>query len=204
MRIGVLALQGDYIENLEILRRAMKIKGYSGNAIAIKDRSSLNNIDGLVIPGGESTVIGRLLEKSSMLEKLRDMIEKGLPTLGICAGAILMAKKVRDRVVGETGQPIIGVMSIGVIRNAFGRQRESFELEVEIGSIGRKIRAAFIRAPAIIELWGGSRPLAEIIHNSLGKITALAQENNMIASIFHPEITGETAVHEILLDLIRR
>ncbi len=99
MRIGVLGLQGDYEEHIYLLKKAMSKRGVSGEVIPVKDRSVLRRLSGIVIPGGESTVIGRLIERSGMTDELREMITQGLPTLGTCAGAILMAKKVRDRVV---------------------------------------------------------------------------------------------------------
>ncbi len=203
MNIGILALQGDYIEHVEIARKALQAKNISGEVVTVKDKSSLKSIDAIIIPGGESTVIGRLLEKTNMIEDLRETIAGGLPTLGTCAGAILMAKKVRDKVVGETRQPILGVMSIGVLRNAFGRQRESFEMDLDIRGYGR-VRAAFIRAPAIVELWGRAEELSGFDYSEIGRVTAVAVEGSMIASIFHPEITGETLLHEILIDMVKR
>lgn len=203
MRVGVLALQGDYMDHVEVTRKALQARGVSGDVVLVKDEDSLKSIDAIIIPGGESTVIGRLLERAGMLEELRSAIAGGLPTLGTCAGAILLAKKVRDRVVGETRQPIIGVMSIGVLRNAFGRQRESFEMGLEVSGYGR-IKAAFIRAPAIVELWGDARELSGFDHPEIGRVAALAVEGSMIASIFHPEVTGETLLHEILIDMVKR
>lgn len=203
MRIGVLALQGDYMDHVEITRKALQTKKVSGGVVLVKDKDSLKSIDAIIIPGGESTVIGRLLERTGMLEELGSIIAGGLPALGTCAGAILMAKKVRDKVAGEVKQPIMGVMSIGVLRNAFGRQRESFEMELEVGGYGR-IRAAFIRAPAIVELWGDARELSWFEHPEIGRVAALAVEGSMIASVFHPEITGETLLHEILIDMVKR
>jgi len=203
LRIGVLGLQGDYEEHIYLLRKAMGKRSVSGEVIPVKDRSMLRGLSGIVIPGGESTVIGRLIERSGMTEELREMITQGLPTLGTCAGAILMAKRVRDRVVGEVTQPLLGVMSIGVVRNAFGRQRESFETEADVEGVGR-IRAIFIRAPAIVEIWGNARSLSSIEAPDLGKISILAIEGSMIASAFHPEISGETAIHEMFIDIIKR
>lgn len=200
MRIGVLGLQGDYEEHIYLLKKAMSKRGVSGEVIPVKDRSRLRGLSGIVIPGGESTVIGRLIERSGMTDELREMITQGLPTLGTCAGAILMAKKVG---YGKVAQPLLGVMSIGVVRNAFGRQRESFETEVEVEGVGR-VRVVFIRAPAIVEIWGNARSLSDIEAPDLGRVSILAVEGNMIASAFHPEISGETAIHEMLIDIIKR
>ncbi|HWQ16408.1 MAG TPA: hypothetical protein VNL13_01060 [Sulfolobales archaeon] len=104
---------------------------------------------------------------------------------------------------GKVAQPLLGVMSIGVVRNAFGRQRESFETEVEVEGVGR-VRVVFIRAPAIVEIWGNARSLSDIEAPDLGRVSILAVEGNMIASAFHPEISGETAIHEMLIDIIKR
>ncbi len=203
MRIGVLGLQGDYEEHIHLLRKAMGEKGVSGDVVLVRDRSQLKGLSGIVIPGGESTVIGRLMERSDIADKLRELVSQGLPALGTCAGAILMAKRARDRVVGEVSQPLLGVMSIGVVRNAFGRQRESFETAVEVEGVGR-VRAVFIRSPAIVELWGSARSLSDMEVPGLGRASILAVENNMIASVFHPEIVGETAIHGMLIDIIKR
>ncbi|MCX8196408.1 MAG: pyridoxal 5'-phosphate synthase glutaminase subunit PdxT [Acidilobaceae archaeon] len=195
--VGVLALQGDVLEHLEILREL------GASSKLVKRPQDLQGIDGIIIPGGESTTIGELVKASGLLEPLREMIEKGLPTLGTCAGAILLAKRVRDRVVGETSQPLLGVMDIGVLRNAFGRQRESFVAEVELEGIGR-MRVAFIRAPIIEEAWGRSRMIGYVDHPQLGKAGAAAVQDNAIAVTFHPEITGERRLHEHLLERIKR
>lgn len=201
MRIGVLAVQGDVLEHVEVARRALMSRGVSGEVVLVKHREALDTIDAVIIPGGESTVIGRLLEVRGLLEPLKKSIEGGLPVLGTCAGAVMLASRVRDRVVGETGQQILGVMSIEVLRNAFGRQRESFETTIHISKFNKSLRGVFIRAPAIVSLWGAAEALAHIDHPVLGRVAVMAVENHMIATSFHPEIAGETLVHEHLVDL---
>ncbi|ABM80877.1 pyridoxal 5'-phosphate synthase glutaminase subunit PdxT [Hyperthermus butylicus] len=191
--VGVLALQGDWIEHIELLR---EIEGVE--AVPVKTEKQLESIDALIIPGGESTTIGRLIERRGLLEPLRDRIRAGLPVLGTCAGSILLAKKVRDRVVGPVEQPLLAVMDIAVLRNAFGRQMNSFEAEVHIEGVGT-VHAAFIRAPIIEETWGEARPIAKLNHPLLGEVTVAARQKAIIATVFHPEITGDSKLHKLLV-----
>uniref|UniRef100_A0A7J3ZJ69 Pyridoxal 5'-phosphate synthase subunit PdxT n=1 Tax=Fervidicoccus fontis TaxID=683846 RepID=A0A7J3ZJ69_9CREN len=202
MKIGVLALQGDCPEHEIAIERAARKLNLDVSTARVKSKADLSDISGIVLPGGESTTIGRLLKRTGLLEPLREELERGLPALGTCSGAVLLASEVRDRVVREVSQPILRVMSIEVLRNAFGRQRESFEATVEVEGVGQ-IRGAFIRAPVIVRVWGAARPLARIEHPLTGSVIAVAIENNMIASIFHPEVTGEIGLHALLLDLAR-
>ncbi|KUO87238.1 MAG: pyridoxal 5'-phosphate synthase glutaminase subunit PdxT [Thermoproteus sp.] len=199
MKVGVLALQGDVEEHEQAFRKAGEELGVGVDVVKVKEGRQLGDLKALAIPGGESTAIGLLARR--YLEKLRDAVAGGLPTLGTCAGAILMAKEVRDSAVGETGQPILGVMDIAVVRNAFGRQRDSFELDVEVERFGT-LRAVFIRAPAIVRVWGGARPIARLKHPRAGEVVAAAQEDSMLATAFHPELTT-AAMHKYLLELAR-
>ncbi|MEM0045751.1 MAG: pyridoxal 5'-phosphate synthase glutaminase subunit PdxT, partial [Desulfurococcaceae archaeon] len=128
--IGVLALQGDFLEHLEILREI------GVNAKPVKKSEDLSGTDALVIPGGESTTIGTLMKVRNLIEPVIKLAESGVPILGTCAGAVLMAKKVVDRVVGETGQVTLGLMDISVVRNVFGRQKNSFITDVEVEGMG--------------------------------------------------------------------
>ncbi|MEN2999351.1 MAG: pyridoxal 5'-phosphate synthase glutaminase subunit PdxT [Acidilobaceae archaeon] len=194
--VGVLALQGDVLEHLQMLEEL------GARAKVVKRPRDLAEVDGLVIPGGESTTIGELMVEAGLLEPIREMAEKGVPMLGTCAGAILMASRVRDRVVGETSQPLLGIMDIAVTRNAFGRQKESFVTELEVERVG-KLRVAFIRAPVITEAWGRSRITGYVDHPELGRVGAAAEQGNLVAVTFHPEITGERRLHEYLLRKIR-
>lgn len=200
MRAGVLALQGDVEEHARAFARAAEELRISLEVVEVKRPQQLRELDAIAIPGGESTTIGALAKRTGLLDALRDAVRGGLPTLGTCAGAIFLAKEVKDSVVGETGQPILGVMDIGVVRNAFGRQRESFELDLDT-DFGR-LRGVFIRAPAIVKVWGGARSAAKMRHPELGEIHAAAVQSNMIATIFHPELST-TAVHRYLLSLAK-
>ncbi|MCS7106549.1 MAG: pyridoxal 5'-phosphate synthase glutaminase subunit PdxT [Acidilobaceae archaeon] len=195
--VGVLALQGDVLEHLQLLEEL------GVRAKAVKRPRDLAGVEGLVIPGGESTTIGGLLIASGLVEPIRELAEKGVPILGTCAGAILLASRVKDRVVGETSQPLLGLMDIAVVRNAFGRQRESFIAELEVERVGR-LKVAFIRAPAIAEAWGRSRITGYVDHPELGRVGAAAEQGNMIAVTFHPEITGERRLHQYFVERIKR
>lgn len=168
--------------------------------VRVKRGADLGRVDCLVIPGGESTVIGGLLERRGLLNQVRERVREGMPVLGVCAGSVMLAKRVRDYRLGDTGQPVLGVMSIGVVRNAFGRQRESFEARLVVKGLGREVRCVFIRAPVITEVWGGAEPLSSINHRGLGEVYTLVVEDNMIASVFHTEVTGETVLHEMLVE----
>ncbi len=202
VKLGVLAVQGDVEEHIYALRRACLEMGIPHRIVEVKLPKHLTDIDGIVIPGGESTTIGRLSERKGLLEILRKEIEGGLPVFGTCAGMIMLAKEVRDAVVGEKAQPILGVMNISVIRNVFGRQKDSFEIDLDIPEIGKIVRAVFIRAPAIIRCWGRTRPLARIMHEKLGELIVLAREDNMLACAFHPELTKDTTIHRYFLQMV--
>ncbi len=201
MRIGILAYQGGVYEHEYMLRRAFTELGVNGDVIQVKKPNQLKEIDGVIIPGGESTTIGRLAERFGVLDLLRDLIKEGLPAFGTCAGAIMMAKKVRDSVVGEIQQPVLGVMDVEIVRNYYGRQRDSFEVDLSIPALGEEhFRGVFIRAPAIIKLWNGAVPLAK-----LEGVTVLARQKNILASTFHPELSGDTRLHKLFIEeLIRR
>jgi 5'-phosphate synthase pdxT subunit len=182
MRIGVLALQGAFIEHMAMLRRL------GVEAVPVRLPDGLTGLDGLVIPGGESTTIGKLLVTYGLLEPLRRTIEAGMPVYGTCAGMILLA---RD--IGTAAQPILGAMDIVVKRNAFGRQLDSFEQEIAVPALGAEsFHAIFIRAPAIERVGPRARELARLDD---GTIVA-AQQGHMLATAFHPELSHDTRLHE--------
>lgn len=178
MPFAVLAVQGDVREHLAALRRA----GVEAEPARTPDE--ITRADGLVIPGGESTTIGKLMARYGLLEPVRALVADGKPLLGTCAGIILMAK----RIVGAAGdQPTLGVMDIVVERNAFGRQVDSFEADLDVkGITGGPVRAVFIRAPVITEVGDGVEPLG----TCEGRIVA-ARQGNMLALAFHPELTDD-------------
>ena len=199
MKIGVIGLQGAVSEHIGALRRAMQTLGINGSATWVRRLEDLDAVDGLIIPGGESTTIARLMKTGGLLKKIQERARRGMPIMGTCAGLILLAKK-GDSQVAQTGQSLLGLMDIEVKRNAFGRQRESFEVSIDVPAFGEDpFRAVFIRAPAIEKVWGKAKPLADYE----GKIVAV-QQGNLIAMAFHPELTPDTRAHEYFLKLFRR
>ncbi|MFH0834994.1 MAG: pyridoxal 5'-phosphate synthase glutaminase subunit PdxT [Candidatus Micrarchaeota archaeon] len=182
--IGVLGLQGAISEHVGALARA----GAAGKRVRRLDE--LDGLDGLIIPGGESTAIGKLMQASGMFERVRELAREGFPIYGTCAGMILLAKK--GGALGS-GQKLLGLMDMEVERNAFGRQRESFEADVDIEGIG-KFPCAFIRAPAAVKVWDGCTPLGRY-----GKFIVAARQGNLFATAFHPELVADSRVHEYFI-----
>ncbi|MQB00065.1 MAG: pyridoxal 5'-phosphate synthase glutaminase subunit PdxT [Actinobacteria bacterium] len=188
MKVGILGLQGDVREHARLIDAA------GATAIIIKHAAGLDEVAGLIVPGGESTTIGKLLDRFGILDPLRERIRAGMPVYGTCAGAILMAREVR----GPEGVPhSIGVMDMAIVRNAYGRQVDSFETDLDVAGLDRPLRSVFIRAPIIEEVGSGVEVLAEFDDRPV-----LVRENGMLASTFHPEIAGDERVHRIFLDLI--
>ncbi|MEM2866576.1 MAG: pyridoxal 5'-phosphate synthase glutaminase subunit PdxT [Candidatus Hadarchaeales archaeon] len=198
MRIGVLGLQGAISEHLSSVRRALKALGLRGEAVWVSRKEHLDGVEGLILPGGESTTIGKLMVTTGLFERVREEARGGLPVMGTCAGLILLAKE-GDEEVRRTGQPLLGLMDMKVIRNAFGRQRESFETDVRVeGLKGGPFRGVFIRAPAVERVWGEARVVAEVE----GRIVGVRQ-GKLLALSFHPELTDDTRLHEHFLELCR-
>lgn len=190
-RIGVLALQGDVAEHAAALRRV------GAAPVEVRLPAQLNDLDGLIIPGGESTTIGKLLAEWALLAPLRECIAEGLPVWGTCAGAILLAKDVRDAL---PGQPLLGVLDIAVRRNAFGRQVQSFETVLDVPRLGgAPFPAVFIRAPQIESVGEGVEVLA---HLPEGTIVA-ARRGPLLATAFHPELTGDDRFHRFFVAVTR-
>ncbi|MBI3968434.1 MAG: pyridoxal 5'-phosphate synthase glutaminase subunit PdxT [Chloroflexi bacterium] len=187
MKIGVLALQGSFAEHVATLRRL------GVEAVEVRLPSQLEDLDGLIIPGGESTTIGKLLDSYGFLEQLRPRISAGFPVYGTCAGLILLA---RD--VGGLDQPLLATMDLVVDRNAYGRQIDSFEADVPIAGIGSEpFHAIFIRAPKIKAVG----PDVEVLGtHSDGGIVA-ARQGNLLVSAFHPELTDDSRFHQYFVDL---
>jgi 5'-phosphate synthase pdxT subunit len=197
VKIGVLALQGDYLEHAQLL------KELGVEAVYVKRSEQLREIKALIIPGGESTTIGNLISQMGLSQAIVKYAEEGNPVLGTCAGAIILAKKVIDRVVGETGQFTLGLMNVAVTRNAFGRQNESFEATVYVEDIG-EVRAAFIRAPVISDAWSPAKITGYIDHPAIGRVGVAAKQGSLIAISFHPEITGDKKMYEYLISLAKK
>ncbi len=195
IKIGVLGFQGRVYEHIYMLKILAKKYKIPVEAVIVKKKDRLEGLNGIIIPGGESTTISVLARKFGVLDELKKLIEDGLPVMGTCAGTIFLAKKVSDRVVGEVKQETLSSMNIEVVRNYFGRQRESFEIDLDIQNIGRKFRAIFIRSPAITRYWGRTRVLAK-----LNGVIVAAEEDNKLAFVFHPELTNDLRVHKYFIE----
>ena len=186
-RVGVLAYQGDVREHLAALEAAGAAPG------EVRTLSDLDSVDGLVIPGGESTVIGKLADRYGLLEPLRERAASGLPVFGTCAGMIFLAREVEG-----PPQVLLGVLDVRVRRNAFGRQVASFEAEVDVKGVdGGPVAGAFIRAPWVAD----AGPEVEVLAEVEGKVVAVRQ-GNLLATAFHPELSGEVRLHQWLVGLI--
>ena len=199
IKVGVLSLQGDVAENIASTKTALSELNKSGTVTEVKTPEQISELDGLIIPGGESTMIGQLSLINGSLKKIKEKIEAGMPVLGICAGLILLSKKAKDRVVGYTDQPLLDLLDVQVERNSFGRQRDSFEGEISMDSLNiPKFNGVFIRAPSISEVGEN----AEVISKFNEKIVAVKQ-GNMLATSFHPELTKDVSLHEYCVNMIK-
>ncbi|HSD48807.1 MAG TPA: pyridoxal 5'-phosphate synthase glutaminase subunit PdxT [Actinomycetota bacterium] len=182
MKAGVLALQGDFREHAAVFA------DLGAAPIEVRTAEDLARVDCLAIPGGESTTISKLARSAGLVEPIRERAHGGMPVLGTCAGMIVMAERVRD------GEPLLRLVDIAVHRNAYGRQVDSFEADVDVDGVDHPVRAVFIRAPIVEEIGSGVRVLAE--HE--GHPVVLEQGCLVVAS-FHPELVGETRLHEYVL-----
>jgi 5'-phosphate synthase pdxT subunit len=201
LKIGVLGLQGDVEEHIGATKLAFENIGVEGEVAWIRDEEGVLSVDGLIIPGGESTVIGLLSMFGGALDAVKERaLKEEFPVLGTCAGLIIMAKRAYDRVVGKTNQALLGIMDITVERNSFGRQRESFEVDLQIPETGDKsFRAVFIRAPSVKEFGGNVEVIAKLEDYVVG-----VREGNRIGVAFHPELTEDTRVHEYFINLVEK
>jgi 5'-phosphate synthase pdxT subunit len=187
--IGVLALQGDFREHRQMLERL----GVSAQEVRLP--KDLDGLEGLIIPGGESTSIVRLMQTSNLLDPLRNLAADGFPTWGTCAGMILLARR-----LDATGNPALGAMDIAVRRNAFGRQVDSFEADLTISVLGDPpFRAIFIRAPIILEVGPGVEVLARLPDGT----AVAARQGHLLATAFHPELSSDFRFHRYFVEQIR-
>ena len=190
--IGVLALQGDVAEH----RRA--VTGAGGTAVAVRRPAELDAVDGLIIPGGESTTMWKLAEVFELMEPLRKRIGDGLPVFGSCAGMIMLATNLLDRI---EGQETLGGLDVTVRRNAFGRQVDSFESDIDLAGVaGPPFRAVFIRAPWVEEAGPGVEVLGT--EPRAGRIVAVRQ-GPVLATSFHPELTRDGRIHQLFTEIVR-
>ena len=188
MKVGVLALQGDAREHARSLESA------GATPVEVRHPEQLGEIAGLVIPGGESTTVGKLLDRFSLLEPLRARAASGLPLFGTCAGLILMAREV----VGKDPAPHrLDVLDVAVRRNAYGRQLDSFEADLDVDGVDESFRAVFIRAPVIERAGDKVETIARFRDQPV-----LVRQDNLMASTFHPEMTSDDRLHAAFVDLI--
>jgi 5'-phosphate synthase pdxT subunit len=199
LKVGVLSIQGDIEENILSCKAALAESGVTGEVVKVKDYDEILEVDGLIIPGGESTVISTMMSlNQSNWELLNQRIDEGLPVLATCAGMILLANRVQGKTTGETKQKLLRNLDITVERNAFGRQHESFETDLNIPMIGEKpFKAVFIRGPIVIETGKDVKVIAK--YNN--KIVAV-QQNNIVGTSFHPELTEDNRIHAYFIKSI--
>ncbi len=192
--VGVLALQGDVREHAKMLSDL-------GVAVTlVKKATDLSSLDGLVIPGGESTTISMLINRANLMQPLRDFIKAEKAVYGSCAGMILLSDQLLD---GRTDQETIGGIDITVRRNAFGRQVDSFEKEIDLGPIGiSKFMAVFIRAPLVEKVGGQVEIIAALPNTAQDSRIVMVQQGNLLATSFHPELTGDNRIHKYFVSLL--
>jgi 5'-phosphate synthase pdxT subunit len=190
-RVGVLALQGDVREHVRVLT------DLGADVTTVRRPAELAAVDGLVLPGGESSVIDKLARSFGMREPVRDAIAAGMPVYGTCAGLILLADRITD---GIQGQQTFGGLDVTVRRNAFGSQVDSFEVDLDVAALGEPpVHAVFIRAPLVEEAGDGVERLATLDD---GRVVAVRQ-GSLLGTSFHPEVTGEQRFHALFLDMVR-
>jgi pyridoxal 5'-phosphate synthase pdxT subunit len=185
VKFGVLVLQGDFREHARVLERLDAVP------IEVRTPAHLADVQALVIPGGESTTIGKLARAADLVVPVRERAEAGMPVLGTCAGMIVMAERVLD------GEPLLELMDVTVRRNAYGRQVDSFEADLDVDGIDHPVRGVFIRAPWIEDVG----PDVEVLAEHEGRPVVLRQ-GRLLSASFHPELVGETALHEAFLSLV--
>jgi pyridoxal 5'-phosphate synthase pdxT subunit len=196
MKIGVISVQGAYPEHIGAVRASLALLGRDGDAVTVRRPKDLDGVDAVIIPGGESTTISKLLVRFGLHEPIRDMARAGVPIMGTCAGCILLAKEGGDE-IAATETTLLGLMDMEVDRNAFGRQRESFETPLTIKGMDKPFPAVFIRAPLIKRVWNGCEAMATY----RGEVV-MARQDNLIAMSFHPELCGDIRIHQVLIEMV--
>ncbi|QBI21463.1 pyridoxal 5'-phosphate synthase glutaminase subunit PdxT [Egibacter rhizosphaerae] len=194
-RIGVLALQGDVLEHLRLIERAGAV------GVPVRREDELATVDGLVLPGGESTTIGLLLDRTGLAAPVQARLAEGLPVLGTCAGAILLAREPRQHDGTPTGQWCLGALDVAARRNAFGRQVASFEADLDVAGLTDPMRAVFIRAPWFEDLGAGVEVLATVA-TDVGARVVVVRQGPVLASAFHPELSDDPRLHRLLVDAV--
>ncbi len=195
--IGVLGFQGDIEENVAATKQALQEMQIEGNVELVRYPEEVEKVDGLILPGGESTVQSTLAAIQRSLPVIKKRVSEGMPVMGTCAGMILLSRRSFDRVIGDTKQKLIGNLDIVIERNAFGRQGDSFEADLAIGMLGKEaFKGVFIRAPAVSEVGKD----VEVIAKLNNKVVAVRQKN-IIGTAFHPELSGDSRMHRHLVKM---
>lgn len=189
MKIGVLSLQGAISEHLNHIERC------GAQGVAVKRPKDLENIDGLIVPGGESTAIGNLMEEHNLIEAIMERHREGMAAFGTCGGMVLLSKNILN---GKENQPRLALIDVEVRRNSFGRQRESFEVPLQVKGIDTPVIAVFIRAPVITR----AGPEVEIL-SSLEEGPVVARQDKALIAAFHPEVTSDIRMHQYFLDMCK-
>ncbi len=198
LNVGILSIQGDVQENLLSTKAAFDELGINGNITPVKTPNEISQLDGLIIPGGESTTIGQLSLVNGSLKILKEKIENGMPVLGICAGMIMLSMTVDDRVVGKTDQALLNILDIKLQRNSFGRQQDSFESDISMDSIGiPKFNGIFIRAPSVSDVGSDVKILSKFNEQIIA-----VKKGNVIGTAFHPELTTDISLHKYFVNLV--
>lgn len=196
MRVGVVAVQGAFAEHEGLLEAVFEAKGVKGRVVQVRTPKEAASCDGFVLPGGESTTMDKLLGANGLRGALLERVESGVPVLATCAGAILLSSR-GDEQVDRTGTRLLGVLDVEVERNAFGRQRESFEAGVRVEGFGDSFPGVFIRAPLFRRVWGRARPWAWLDDRVVG-----VKQGSVVALVFHPELSGDPRVHAGFVDRV--
>lgn len=188
-RIGVLALQGDFAKHIEVLERL------GVRAVPVRLPDHVDELGGLIVPGGESTTVGKLMSRFQVDRAIIRRADEGMPIFGTCTGMILLAREIEG-----SRQPTLGLMNMTVRRNAFGRQVDSFEADLDVPELGsQSVRAVFIRAPFVTRIQNSARVLARLEGGQI----VLVREGNCLAAAFHPELTDDTRLHEYFVGMVR-
>jgi 5'-phosphate synthase pdxT subunit len=198
--IGILAMQGDIEENKQVAKDALQDLSLTGTVRSVKYANEIEEIDGLILPGGESTVVSTLIAiHGDLLRVIKMRIEEEMPVLGTCAGMIMLARRAYDRILGETKQQLLSTLDIVVERNAFGRQEDSFETRLHIPALGRNsaFRGVFIRAPIVTEVGEATDIIAKYDNKIVG-----VKQKNILATSFHPELSGDNRIHKEFIRII--
>ena len=193
--IGVIGIQGSISEHVKTMKKALKESNISGEVLIIKDKEDINKSDAIILPGGESSTISKVLSESGLYYELFNQIKNNnIPIMGTCAGCVILGSELSEK---SSDLKILSVMNIRVKRNAFGRQRDSFEQDIKIIGFSEPYPAVFIRAPVIEKVWGNCKILSTI-----DKKIVMARQDNLLALSFHPELANDLRIHKYFLDLI--